>query len=68
MIWNIKVWQTCKEIKNQEGGQHFFTPLYRGGWIYSRTLNYLFKASFFSDSYLQHYHNTLYINLLEENW
>ncbi len=28
MIWNIKVWQTCKKIKNQEGGQHFFTPLY----------------------------------------
>ncbi len=24
MIWNIKVWQTCKKIKNQEGGQHFF--------------------------------------------
>ncbi len=28
MIWNIKVWQTCKKIKNKEGGQHFFTPLY----------------------------------------
>ncbi len=28
MIWNIKVWQTCKKKKNQEGGQHFFTPLY----------------------------------------
>ncbi len=32
MIWNIKVWQTCKKIKNQEGGQHFFTPLYMGSW------------------------------------
>ncbi len=31
MIWNIKVWQTCKKIKNQEGGQHFFTPLYITG-------------------------------------
>ncbi len=28
MIWNIKVWQTCKKIKNQDRGQHFFTPLY----------------------------------------
>ncbi len=26
-----------------------------GGWIYSLMLKYLFKASFFSDSYLQHY-------------
>ncbi len=33
MIWNFKVWQTCKTIKNQEGGQHFFTPLYI--YIYS---------------------------------
>ncbi len=39
-----------------------------GGWIYSRTLKYLFKASFFSDSYLQYYLNRLYINLLGENW
>ncbi len=39
-----------------------------GGWIYSRTLKYLFKASLFSDSYLQHYLNRLYINLLGENW
>ncbi len=29
---NIKVWQTCKKKKNQEGGQHFFTPLYMTGW------------------------------------
>ncbi len=36
------------------------TEIYRGGWIYSRTLKYLFKASFFSDSYLQHYLNRLY--------
>ncbi len=33
MIWNIKVRQTCKKNKNQEGGQHFFTPLYSDfGW------------------------------------
>ncbi len=35
MIWNIKVWQTCKKKKkNQEGGQHFFTPLYIYIYIY----------------------------------
>ncbi len=42
--------------------------IYRDGWIYSRMLKYLFEASFFSDSYLQHYFNRLYINLLGENW
>ncbi len=36
------------------------TEIYRGGWIYSRTLKYLFKASLFY-SYLQHYLNRLYI-------
>ncbi len=39
------------------------TSIYKGGWIYSRMLKYLFKASFFSESYLQHYLNRLYINL-----
>ncbi len=29
-------------------------------------LKYLFKASFFSDSYIQHFH-MLYTNLLREN-
>ncbi len=33
----------------------------RGGCIYSRTLKYLFVASLFSDSYLQHYLNRLCI-------
>ncbi len=28
MIWNIKVWQTCKKKKIRKGGQHFFTSLY----------------------------------------
>ncbi len=38
------------------------------GFIYSRTLKYLFKASFFSDYYLQYNsHNSLYINLSGES-
>ncbi len=42
------------------------TLIYKGGWIYSCMLKNLFKA-FFTDSYLQHYHDRLYINLLGEN-
>ncbi len=43
------------------------TLIYRGGWIYSRTLKYLFKVSFFSDCFLQHYLNRLYFSVLGEN-
>lgn len=28
MFWNAEVWQTCKNVRNQEGGKHFFTPLF----------------------------------------
>ncbi len=31
LIWNIKVRQTCKKLKNQEGGQH--TTVYPLEWF-----------------------------------
>ncbi len=62
----VKVLKPCRQDAPVSHGSWKVKLKYIGVvWIYSHKLKYLFKASFFSDSYLQHFLNSF--NLLGEN-